>query len=76
MCRNTLDASNMTQFGIRSMTVDNFSEKAFGTFSFRGYEFSHVFTNVTRKLAKIDCFKYESRCKSRKTVVLDVKFLP
>ena len=59
------------------MRVDNFSGKTFGYFSFWGATnlYTHIFTNVTQNLAEICCFKYESSCKGRKTVVLVMKFV-
>ena len=50
-----------------------FQERCLGTFNFWKNQFSHIFTNAPRKLAKINWFKNGSRCQGRKTVVLAVK---
>ena len=50
-----------------------YHENFLKTGNFRGNLFSHVLTNAIRKLVKINCFKYESSCKGKKTGVLVVK---
>ena len=55
------------------MRLDNFQERRSGTFNFQGNQFPYIFTNATLKLGEINCFKYESSYKDRKTVMLVIK---